>query len=335
MATGSPKFDLRTLAMSSKSSQTDSDALAYKISISEKESNKSLMSVSEGGNDQFDFFSVLYEGLISGGAAGVVVETALYPIDTIKTRLQAAHGGGKIILKGLYSGLNGNLAGVLPASAIFVGVYEPLKQKLLKSFPENLSAFAQLTAGAIGGVVSSFVRVPTEVVKQRMQNGQFSSAPDAVRLIVEKEGFKGLYAGYGSFLLRDLPFDAIQFCIYEQLRIGYKLAARRDLSDPENAMIGAFAGVISGAITTPLDVIKTRLMVQGSADQYKGICDCVRTIINEEGSHALLKGIGPRVLSIGIGGAIFFGVLERTKLILAQSHPQALAQKSTFSSKYD
>lgn len=30
--------------------------------------------------------------------------------------------------------------------------------------------------------------------------------------------------GYGSFLLRDLPFDAIQFCIYEQLRIGYKLA---------------------------------------------------------------------------------------------------------------
>ena len=30
--------------------------------------------------------------------------------------------------------------------------------------------------------------------------------------------------GYGSFLLRDLPFDAIQFCIYEQLRIGYRLA---------------------------------------------------------------------------------------------------------------
>jgi len=30
--------------------------------------------------------------------------------------------------------------------------------------------------------------------------------------------------GYGSFLLRDLPFDAIQFCIYEQLRIGYRVA---------------------------------------------------------------------------------------------------------------
>jgi solute carrier family 25 S-adenosylmethionine transporter 26 len=62
------------------------------------------------------------------------------------------------------------------------------------------------------------------VVKQRMQMSQFKTAPDAVRLIIRKEGFKGLYAGYGSFLLRDLPFDAIQFCIYEQLRIGYKLA---------------------------------------------------------------------------------------------------------------
>lgn len=33
-----------------------------------------------------------------------------------------------------------------------------------------------------------------QVVKQRMQTGQFTSAPNAVRMIVSKEGFKGLYA---------------------------------------------------------------------------------------------------------------------------------------------
>lgn len=282
---------------------------------------KSFASVNMQEEKPFDFFRTLFEGVIAGGTAGVVVETALYPIDTIKTRLQAAHGGGKINLKGLYSGLAGNLAGVLPASALFVGVYEPTKQKLLKIFPENLSAIAHLTAGAIGGIAASLIRVPTEVVKQRMQTRQFTSAPDAVRLIIAKEGFKGLYAGYGSFLLRDLPFDAIQFCIYEQLRLGYKKAqARRDLTDPENAIIGAFAGALTGAITTPLDVIKTRLMVQGSANQYKGIFDCVQTIIREEGPPALLKGIEPRVIWIGIGGSIFFGVLESTKRLLAQRH---------------
>lgn len=285
---------------------------------------KSFASISMGEEKQenpFDFLRTVFEGLVAGGTAGVVVETALYPIDTIKTRLQAAHGEEKLVFKGLYSGLAGNLAGVLPASALFVGVYEPVKQTLSRIFPENLSALAHFTAGAIGGIAASLIRVPTEVVKQRIQTGQFTSPTFAVRYIASIEGIKGLYAGYGSFLLRDLPFDAIQFCIYEQLRIGYMLAARRNLNDPENAFVGAFAGALTGAITTPLDVIKTRLMVQGTANRYKGIVDCVQTVIKEEGPQAFLKGIGPRVLWIGIGGSIFFGVLEGTKRILAERRP--------------
>ncbi|XP_072998648.1 S-adenosylmethionine carrier 1, chloroplastic/mitochondrial isoform X1 [Typha latifolia] len=273
-----------------------------------------------GEEKLINFVHVLCDGVIAGGIAGVVVEAVLYPIDTIKTRLQAVHGRNIIQWKGLYSGLAGNLAGVLPASAVFLGTYEPTKQKLLKIFPENLSALAHLTAGAIGGAASSIIRVPTEVVKQRVQTGQFASAPDAVRLIVAKEGFRGLYAGYNSFLLRDLPFDAIQFCLYEQLRIGYRIAAKRELNDPENAIIGAFAGAITGAITTPLDVMKTRLMVQGPANQYNGLLHCFQTIVREEGPAVFLKGLGPRVLWIGIGGSIFFGVLERTKLLISQQH---------------
>jgi solute carrier family 25 (mitochondrial S-adenosylmethionine transporter), member 26 len=42
------------------------------------------------------------------------------------------------------------------------------------------------------------------------------------RTIVAREGLKGMYAGYGSFLLRDLPFDAIEFVTYEQLKSAYK-----------------------------------------------------------------------------------------------------------------
>lgn len=99
------------------------------------------------------------------------------------------------------------------------------------------------------------------------------------------------------------------------------------MNDPENAVIGAFAGALTGAITTPLDVIKTRLMTQGSANQYKGIANCVKTIVAEEGPSAFLKGIGPRVLWIGIGGSIFFGVLERTKQYLAQNRPDHATSK--------
>ncbi|XP_027077457.2 S-adenosylmethionine carrier 1, chloroplastic/mitochondrial [Coffea arabica] len=309
-----------TLALDAKNCSPSSHRSNGKIQNVQFNPKRFFASISTQEQKPFDFFRTLVDGVIAGGTAGVVVETALYPIDTIKTRLQAAQGGGKINLRGLYSGLTGNLAGVLPASAVFVGVYEPTKQKLLKLFPEKFSAVAHLTAGAIGGIAASLIRVPTEVVKQRMQTRQFASPPDAVRLIISKEGFRGLYAGYRSFLLRDLPFDAIQFCIYEQLRIGYKMAAKRDLNDPENAAIGAFAGALTGAITTPLDVIKTRLMVQGSTNQYRGVFDCVQAIVREEGPPALLKGFGPRVLWIGIGGSIFFGVLESAKRFLSQRH---------------
>uniref|UniRef100_A0A6V7QQ19 S-adenosylmethionine carrier 1, chloroplastic/mitochondrial n=1 Tax=Ananas comosus var. bracteatus TaxID=296719 RepID=A0A6V7QQ19_ANACO len=255
------------------SSSSATDACTSKLHDSVVVPQKLFASVTMGEEKPFDFLRTLFEGVIAGGTAGVVVETA-------------ARGGSKIEWKGLYSGLAGNIAGVLPASAVFVGIYEPTKQKLLEIFPEKFSAVAHLTAGAIGGAAASLIRVPTEVVKQRMQTGQFSSAPDAVRLILAKEGFKGLYAGYSSFLLRDLPFDAIQFCLYEQLRIGYKIAAKRELNDPENAVIGAVAGAITGAITTPLDVMKTRLMVQGQANQYNGLLSCAQTILREEGPAA-------------------------------------------------
>jgi len=105
--------------------------------------------------------------MASGAVAGAAVETALYPIDTIKTRLQAVRGGGKIVWGGLYSGLAGNIAGVIPASALFMGVYEPLKRAVLAEGHSPLTA--QFVAATAAGTAASLVRVPTEVVKQRMQ----------------------------------------------------------------------------------------------------------------------------------------------------------------------
>lgn len=96
-------------------------------------------------------------------------------------------------------------------------------------------------AGMAAGTASSLVRVPTEVIKQRLQTKEFAGAITAVsthrialicpmhphfhtvacntqvRSVIAKEGITGLYAGYGAFMLRDLPFDAIEFVSYEQV----------------------------------------------------------------------------------------------------------------------
>ena len=149
--------------------------------------------------------------MLSGAFAGVVVEAALYPLDTIKTRLQVAKGGVRVSWKSLYRGLGNNLLGVVPASAIFFAVYEPLKYSLLREGDLPKSG-AHLLAASSGGLAASLIRVPTEVIKTRMQAGHFIDARSAAWCIVTKEGFlSGLFAGFGSFLLRDLPFDAIEF----------------------------------------------------------------------------------------------------------------------------
>ena len=298
--------------------------------------------------------------MASGVVAGTAVEAALYPIDTIKTRLQAARGGAAVSWRHLYKGLGGNLVGVVPACALFFAVYEPAKRALLPTpgaFGEGTAAHhrrtaaAHLAAAASAGLASSLVRVPTEVVKTRMQTGQFSSARAALRHIVAKEGrlAAGLFAGFGSFLLRDLPFDAIEFASYEQLKLAWCALApaapkpsstapqtmapggtnpdgevetrRRPLRRHESAVLGAVAGAVTGAVTTPLDVVKTRLMTQGAEGRgggsdgrrYRGVVDCLARMVREEGASSLLKGIQPRVTFIGIGGGVFFFVLEAAK----------------------
>ena len=274
----------------------------------------------------------------------MAVEAALYPIDTIKTRLQLAASGGGIrsLLasgggKALYAGVWGNLAGVAPASAIFMGVYEPTKRLVAARAREaaekrggdgsDLDRFeflGPLVAGAAAGLASSVVRVPTEFVKQRLQAGQFGgrSAVAAVRGILAKEGLRGMFAGYGSFLLRDLPFDAIEFVAYEQLKSAYERALRMRPGDQrreranaaEVSAIGAAAGALTGVVTTPLDVLKTRLMTQGTVGgKYSGVVDCARQIARDEGVGALFRGWEPRVLWIGLGGCVFFSALEAAK----------------------
>lgn len=265
--------------------------------------------------------------LAAGATAGCSVEAALYPIDTIKTRLQAMRSGGgfSALLKAgggrsLYAGVWGNLAGVAPASAVFMAVYEPVKRAVMDAVPEDKAFLGPLSAGVAAGVASSVIRVPTEVVKTRMQTGEFRHAFTALKTILAKEGAKGIFAGYGSFLLRDLPFDAIEFVTYEQLKKGYKnvvLKDSRDLNPAEHSVFGAGAGAATGLITTPLDVLKTRLMIQGGAQKYKNVFDCAIKIAAEEGTSALFRGWQPRVIWIGVGGSVFFTVLEASKKLYA------------------
>ncbi len=258
---------------------------------------------------------------VSGVCAGVFVETLFYPLDTIKTRLQAARGGGggggnANLFKGVFNGLSKNIAGCVPATALFFLAYEPTKRYLERMLPSEQNYAAMFAAGATGCLASSIVRVPTEVIKTRAQTG---NKVQSLGGILRASGITGLFVGYGSFLIRDLPFDAIEFSLYEEAKISYAKWRGRtpsEVSRAEATVLGATAGGITGFVTTPLDVIKTRLMTDTcTINPLKGVVDCGTRIVREEGAKALFRGASPRVAWISLGGGAFFGVLESARKI--------------------
>lgn len=129
--------------------------------------------------------------------------------------------------------------------------------------------------GLVADLAAAPVYVPSEVLKTRLQlqgrhnNPYFNSGYnyrstlDAARTIARTEGFGALFYGYKATLWRDLPFSALQFAFYEEERQWAKrYMGSHDIGLPLEILTAASAGGMAGVITTPLDVVKTRIQTQ-------------------------------------------------------------------------
>ncbi|KAJ3166972.1 hypothetical protein HDU88_003061 [Geranomyces variabilis] len=265
-----------------------------------------------------DHGSSFAQALMAGAVAGTAVDTALFPLDTIKTRLQAKGGfwtnGG---FKGVYSGLSSAVIGSAPGAAAFFVTYEHLKRTVGARLPgEERAPLVHMIAASGAEIAACFVRVPTEVVKQRMQTGQYTSVSAAASEIVKRDGLRGFYRGYAMTIFREIPFTCIQFPLYERMKLLWGAHKGRKVNPGEAAICGSLAGGFAAAITTPLDVIKTRIMLSNKRGAAAGILVTARTVISQEGAGRLFAGLGPRVMWISIGGSIFLGAYEMVKNLL-------------------
>jgi solute carrier family 25 S-adenosylmethionine transporter 26 len=211
------------------------------------------------------------------------------------------------------------MLGSFPAAATFWTTYELAKGSLSGMVTDKDYLFvAHAGAAALADIAVCTVRNPFEVVKQQLQAGLHTNTQTALRTILRVDGVKGLYAGYFSTIIREIPFDAIEFALYEQMKTVWKARKQpgEDLVLWENAILGSIAGGFAAAVTTPLDVIKTRMMTQlkhNAAERYTGWLHAFQTIRRQEGTMALFSGIRPRVAWISVGGAIFIGSFEEMK----------------------
>ncbi|CAK9808406.1 S-adenosylmethionine mitochondrial carrier protein [Anthophora quadrimaculata] len=253
--------------------------------------------------------NVFLTPLISGALAGTICDFVSFPLDTLKTRLQSQHGfirsGG---FNQLYKGLGPVLIGSAPSASLFFVTYEGIKLVFQPCISEQYHMFIHMTAASVGEMVACLIRVPVEVLKQRRQ----AFLCDTHRL-----SLRTLYRGYGSTVIRDLPFGLIQMPLWEYFKLCWKKNKNCECTPVEGAICGSVSVGISAMLTTPLDVAKTRIMLSSTMvdkDEIK-ISVMLKNVYRESGFRGLFAGFLPRVGGFTISGFIFFGVYEKVREI--------------------
>ncbi|KAK9103985.1 hypothetical protein Scep_020829 [Stephania cephalantha] len=158
------------------------------------------------------------ERLIAGGVAGAVAQTAIYPLDFVKTRLQTyVCDVGRsprvdVLLKGiwiqegpraLYRGLVPSLLGVIPYAGIDFAVYEALKDV---SRTYALQDTGKMQARRYGGESSAYKGMSGVILKT-----------------LRREGYRGFYKGFFPNLLKVAPSASITYLVYEIMKKGLNL----------------------------------------------------------------------------------------------------------------
>ncbi|GAB4860251.1 hypothetical protein Ancab_011731 [Ancistrocladus abbreviatus] len=280
-----------------------------------------------------------WQFMISGSIAGCVEHMAMFPVDTIKTRMQAlgscpiksvgVRSAFNSILKtdgaaGFYRGIAAMGLGAGPAHAVYFSVYEFCKKAFSGGNPNNHLAHA--VSGVCATVTSDAVFTPMDMVKQRLQlsggsgGGAYRGVWDCVKRVLKEEGFGAFYASYRTTVIMNAPFTAVHFATYEAAKRGLSEISPESASDESlivHATAGAAAGALAAVVTTPLDVVKTQLQCQGvcGCDRFTSgsMKDVIQTIVNKDGYKGLMRGWIPRMLFHAPAAAICWSTYEAAK----------------------
>ncbi|GMM49603.1 Ca(2+)-binding ATP:ADP antiporter [Starmerella bacillaris] len=174
---------------------------------------------------------------IAGGIGGMMSQLTVYPIDTIKFRMQCEQYSGrgvvfKIIrdmyaqngLRMFYRGLYVGVLGMFPMAAIDLGSFSMLRAMYKAEFgsPGNLSVLAM---GAMSGSIGATVVYPINLVRTRLQTqgtaghkATYKGFIDCYKKTVAKEGYRGLYRGLAPNLGKVAPSVAISYMVYEKAK---------------------------------------------------------------------------------------------------------------------
>ncbi|RZF41824.1 hypothetical protein LSTR_LSTR005286 [Laodelphax striatellus] len=268
--------------------------------------------------------------MMAGAFAGVMEHCVMYPLDSVKTRMQsltpsttnAPYRGiaealhRMVVHEGFLRPVRGIGAVVVsagPAHALYFSCYEYLKESLSHRMNSHLAHGA---AGCVATVLHDGIMTPADVVKQRMQmyNSPYKSLAECILRLYRTEGLHAFYRSYTTQLAMNIPFQSIHFMVYELAQSFTN--PERVYNPAAHMMSGAVAGGLAAAITTPLDVCKTLLNTQQAGAKVYGMMNAIKMVYTLGGPLGYFKGISARVLYQMPSTAICWSTYEFFKYFL-------------------
>ncbi|KAL7044918.1 hypothetical protein ACKWTF_002103 [Chironomus riparius] len=284
-------------------------------------------------------------------AAACVAETATYPLDLTKTRLQiqgeAANAAGKTMayrgmvatalgivkeegMLKLFQGLSPALYRHLVYSGVRIGTFDFLRKKFVHN-SESMTLGKSAIAGVSAGSLAQFLASPADLVKVQIQmegrrrlmglEPRVNSAAHAFREIVRRGGIKGLWKGSIPNVQRAALVNLGDLTTYDSVK-RYIISTFHLPDDHVVHIISSIcAGLVAAILATPADVIKTRVMNQpiddlGRGTLYKGSVDCFQKTVAKEGLYALYKGFLPCWIRMAPWSLTFWLSFEQIRIFL-------------------
>jgi solute carrier family 25 S-adenosylmethionine transporter 26 len=308
--------------------------------------------------------------LLCGAAAEATQLATLYPLDTLKVRCQLSRAPPLAELRTILAGGAGRFrelyAGCVPAAlgaSLFGGLYMLAYQsfyrrnlRLMGADPDRalvpagnggnaavaeeeeewqgpplaaLSMAAALSA-MMANCCTAVVEVPLDTARQRLQAGVASGSMVHTMRVAAAAGPRVLYAGFVPFLLRTIPLDALQFCVYEALQSvrerteasSTAAADARGVTAPPpmlteavtDMLLGGIAGGVSAFLTMPLDTIKTHI---NCGPRGLGVVSAARMIWAASGPRGFFAGTSSRLLERVPSCAVYWLAAEATRRVLS------------------
>ncbi|KFM81683.1 Solute carrier family 25 member 40, partial [Stegodyphus mimosarum] len=214
----------------------------------------------------------------------------------------------------LWSGLPPTLVMAIPATVIYFTMYEQIRDNTMKTLVPPLHPYwVPMMSGITARVLTVTAISPIEFLRTKLQSERikYSDVYKSLVQLVKQRGFISLWHGWVPTLLRDVPFSAIYWSIYEQLKL-----LKPEPSFMHSFVFGALSGTVAATFTTPFDVIKTHRQAQlgEAALLHKTVksstFSLIMTLYKQGKTKSLLAGLLPRIMKVAPSCAIMISSYE-------------------------